>query len=91
MAQSSQPERRASLNVLIALLAISLQGVFLAHAVKAPDEEPRWVLYLVALVFAVVVIVISMRRASAAAREFRQRERSAEGARTRSTVDDRKN
>lgn len=65
-------EKRIQLDVVLSILAIGLQGPFLANALSSGGDTASWVLWGVILLFSAAVFVFAMRRAMPLSKKWRQ-------------------
>lgn len=67
-------------SVVAAILAFSVQGIVLVHALARPGEGWRWLLYAVALLFFVWVFIFAGRKMKERAGYRLEEERKTRGA-----------
>jgi hypothetical protein len=72
MSDEQRLANRIRVYVLVAVLSISLQGVFLSSAIKSDGSSGAWVLWLVILAFSATTTTIACVRASRLSKRYRQ-------------------
>lgn len=65
---------RARVYTIGCLAALSLQGPFLANAIRGGSDPVRWIVWSVVLLLAVLVIALLLPRATRMAKRYRQLE-----------------